>query len=174
MPNRLISVEDYEPFIGPEPVDRILRKAKALQSFKVVNFNSTFYGGGVAELLSGMTLLMNSLGIKAEWRVIQGRPDFFNITKKMHNALQGADINLSEIKTSIFEAVNFENAVVLQKSLREGFGLTVAEAMWKGTPVIGGTLAVFAPRFRTESTVSLFPQLRMPQTGSYNCWKIQN
>jgi len=27
---------------------------------------------------------------------------------------------------------------VLQKSLREGFGLTVTEAMWKGTPVIGG------------------------------------
>jgi trehalose synthase len=98
------------PSSGLKPVDRILRKAKALQALKVVNFNSTFYGGGVAELLSGMTLLMNSLGIKAEWRVIQGRPDFFNITKKMHNALQGADINLSEIKTSIFEEVNFENA----------------------------------------------------------------
>jgi trehalose synthase len=28
--------------------------------------------------------------------------------------------------------------IVLQKSLREGFGLTVAEAMWKGKPVIGG------------------------------------
>jgi len=111
MSNRLFSVEDYEPFIGPEIVDRILQKAKAFQAFRIVNFNSTFYGGGVAELLSGMTLLMNSVGIKAEWRVIQGRPDFFNITKKMHNALQGADINLSEIKTSIFEEVNFENAV---------------------------------------------------------------
>ena len=54
---------------------------------------------------------MNSVGIKAEWRVIQGRPDFFNITNKMHNALQGAEINLSELKTSIFEEVNFENAV---------------------------------------------------------------
>lgn len=111
MSNRLFSVEDYEPFIGPEIVDRIVQKAKAFQAFRIVNFNSTFYGGGVAELLSGMTLLMNSVGIKAEWRVIQGRPDFFNITKKMHNALQGADINLSEIKTSIFEEVNFENAV---------------------------------------------------------------
>jgi trehalose synthase len=109
--NRLVSVEDYEAFIGPEVVDRILRKAKAFRAFRVVNFNSTFYGGGVAELLSGMTLLMNSIGIKAEWRVIQGRPDFFNITKKMHNALQGAEINLSEIKTNIFEEVNFENAV---------------------------------------------------------------
>jgi trehalose synthase len=111
MPNRLFSVEDYEPFIGSEIVERILRKTKAFQGFRIVNFNSTFYGGGVAELLSGMTLLMNSVGIKAEWRVIQGRPDFFNITKKMHNALQGADINLSELKTSIFEEVNFENAV---------------------------------------------------------------
>ena len=111
MPNRLFSVEDYEPFIGSETVERILRKTKAFQGFSIVNFNSTFYGGGVAELLSGMTLLMNSVGIKAEWRVIQGRPDFFNITKKMHNALQGADINLSELKTSIFEEVNFENAV---------------------------------------------------------------
>ena len=80
--NRLVTVEDYEPFVGPEVVDRILRKAEALQAFKVVNFNSTFYGGGVAELLSGMMLLMNSLGIKAEWRVIQGRPDFFNIRRK--------------------------------------------------------------------------------------------
>jgi trehalose synthase len=87
-----------------------LRKTKALQAFSVVNFNSTFYGGGLAESLSGMTLLMNSAGIKAEWRVIQGRPDFFYITKKMQHALQGADINLSEIKTTIFEEVNFENA----------------------------------------------------------------
>ena len=30
--------------------------------------------------------------------------------------------------------------VVLQKSLREGFGLTVAEALWKGKPVIGGNV----------------------------------
>jgi hypothetical protein len=60
MPNRLFTVEDYEAFIGSEVVDRILGKAKAFQGFRTVNFNSTFYGGGVAELLSGMTLLMNS------------------------------------------------------------------------------------------------------------------
>ncbi len=29
---------------------------------------------------------------------------------------------------------------MLQKSIREGFGLTVTEAMWKGTPVIGGNV----------------------------------
>jgi trehalose synthase len=111
MQKRLHSVKDYEQFVGSEIVDRILRKAAAFQDFRVINFNSTGYGGGVAEVLTSMTLLMNSAGIKAEWRVMQGRPDFFNITKKMHNALQGADINLSEIKTDIFEQVSFENAI---------------------------------------------------------------
>jgi trehalose synthase len=111
MQKKLCTVEAYEPFVGTETVDRILTKAKAFQGFRIVNFSSTGYGGGVAELLTSMTLLMNSAGIKAEWRVMQGRPDFFNITKKFHNALQGADINLSEIKTNIFEQVSFENAI---------------------------------------------------------------
>jgi trehalose synthase len=43
--------------------------------------------------------------------VLQGRPDFFSVTKKMHNALQGADINLSELKRDIYEEVVYENAV---------------------------------------------------------------
>ena len=54
---------------------------------------------------------MNGAGIKTGWRVIQGRPDFFSITKKMHNALQGADIHLTDLKLHIYEEVAFENAV---------------------------------------------------------------
>jgi trehalose synthase len=42
--------------------------------------------------------------------VIEGRPEFFSITKKMHNALQGADIKLTELKVRIYEEVVFENA----------------------------------------------------------------
>jgi trehalose synthase len=42
--------------------------------------------------------------------------------------------------TALVNALQTRAAVVLQKSLREGFGLTVAEAMWKGTPVIGGNV----------------------------------
>jgi trehalose synthase len=72
--------------------------------------SSTYYGGGVAQILSSLTLLMNESGIKTGWRVIQGRPDFFTITKKMHNALQGAELNLSDFKKSIYEEVVFENA----------------------------------------------------------------
>lgn len=109
--SRLPSIEDYEPHIGEEAVDRIRRKAISLRGCRVVNFNSTYYGGGVAEMLTSLTLLMNASGVPAEWRVIQGTPDFFSITKKMHNALQGAEINLSEMKMQIFERVIYENAV---------------------------------------------------------------
>lgn len=108
---RLVSVEDYEAYIGPEAVGRILHKASQLRDLHVVNVNSTYYGGGVAELLSSLTLLFNSVGIKTGWRVIQGSEDFFSITKKFHNALQGAPINLSERKKKIFEEVIYENAV---------------------------------------------------------------
>lgn len=107
---RLSSVEDYERLVGAETVERILRKAARLRYLHVVNVNSTYYGGGVAEILSSLTLLMNAAGIRTGWRVIQGRPDFFSITKKMHNALQGGDINLSEIKRQVYEEVVFENA----------------------------------------------------------------
>ena len=54
---------------------------------------------------------MNSAGIKTGWRVIQGAPDFFSVTKKMHNALQGEEINLSDLKKDIYEGVIHENAV---------------------------------------------------------------
>jgi trehalose synthase len=106
----LISVEDYEELIGPRAVERIVKKAHALRDLHVVNVSSTYYGGGVAELLSSITLLFNAAGIRTGWRIIQGRPDFFSITKKMHNALQGADINMTELKMQIYEEVAFENA----------------------------------------------------------------
>ena len=109
--HRLIQLEDYQQFIGAEAVQRIRKKVKKLGHMHIVNVNSTYYGGGVAELLSSMTLLMNSLGIRAGWRMIQGSPDFFSITKKMHNALQGGKINLSKRKKKIYEEVIYENSI---------------------------------------------------------------
>jgi trehalose synthase len=111
MVEKQIRLEDYEEFVGPEAIARIHNKAKSLQNLHVVNINSTYYGGGVAELLSSMSLLMNSVGIKTGWRIIQGAPDFFSITKKMHNALQGDEINLSGRKMQIYEEIIYENAV---------------------------------------------------------------
>src|SRR6266704_5626333 len=110
-PYRIPQIEDYEPFIGIENVERIREKARKFKGLRVANFNSTYYGGGVAETISSLTLLMNSLGLRTEWRVIQGTADFFSITKKMHNALQGGGIDLYTIKKEIFEKVIYENSV---------------------------------------------------------------
>jgi trehalose synthase len=107
----LPSIDDYAPLVGDETIERITKKAERFRGLHIVNINSTYYGGGVAELLSSLTLLINAFGIKTGWRVIQGRPDFFGITKKMHNALQGDEINFKELKTGIYEEVVFENAM---------------------------------------------------------------
>jgi trehalose synthase len=111
MRHRIPQIEDYKPLVGAENVERIRKKARKLKGLRVANFNSTYYGGGVAETLSSITLLMNSLGLRTEWRLIQGTPDFFSITKKMHNALQGGEIDLSAIKKGIYEAVIYENSL---------------------------------------------------------------
>jgi trehalose synthase len=108
---RLVHLQDYAVFVGEETIARIISNAEPLKGFHVSHINSTYYGGGVAELLSSMTLLMNGIGIKTEWRVIQGSPDFFGITKKMHNALQGMPFTFSEIKKQIYEAVIYENSI---------------------------------------------------------------
>jgi trehalose synthase len=108
---KLVHVEDYEEFVGAEAVERVLRKAEPLKDLHITHVNSTYYGGGVAVLLSSLALLMNSLGIKTGWRVLQGSPDFFSVTKKMHNALQGGEINLSDQKKDIYESVVYENAI---------------------------------------------------------------
>lgn len=108
---QFIHIDDYEPLVGAETVERILEKARPLQDLRVVHINSTYYGGGVAEILGPLTLLMDSVGIKTGWRIIQDSPDFFSVTKKLHNALQGGEINLSELKKDIYERVVHENAI---------------------------------------------------------------
>jgi len=95
-----VKIEDYAPLIGDGAFERILHKAHRPLDLRVLHLSSTFYGGGVAEMLSSPTLSARSLGIKADWRPIQGSPDFFNVTKKIHNALQGADINLAGAETA--------------------------------------------------------------------------
>ncbi|MFW6102968.1 MAG: glycosyltransferase [Chloroflexota bacterium] len=108
----IIGIDDYERLIGPESVSRIKRKAKSLGDMHIVNINSTYYGGGVSQLLSSLAVLMNSLGIETGWRTVHGPPDFFSVTKKMHNALQGDEINWTERKIEVFEHVIYENSIL--------------------------------------------------------------
>jgi len=108
----LVHIEDYRPLVGDETIERIVSKARPLRDLRVVNINSTYYGGGVSQLLSSLTILMNSLGIETGWRTIHGSPDFFTVTKKMHNALQSGDIHWTARKREIYEQCVYENSVL--------------------------------------------------------------
>lgn len=107
----VLDLDDFEGLVEARMLDRIRNRAEKLSDMHIANVNSTYYGGGVAEILSSLTLLFNSVGIKTGWRIIQGSPDFFSITKKMHNAMQSGDINLSDRKKKIYEEVIYENAI---------------------------------------------------------------
>ena len=71
-----IKIEDYQQLVGPQVVERVRAKMEKLQDIHITNISSTYYGGGVAELLSSVTLLMNSSGISTGWRILQGTSDF--------------------------------------------------------------------------------------------------
>ena len=104
-------IRAYERYVGKETVRRIEAKARPLRDMHILHVNSTYYGGGVSQLLASLTLLMNNLGIRTGWRVVHGPPDYFNVTKRFHNALQGADISMTDQKKAIYEQVVHENAI---------------------------------------------------------------
>jgi trehalose synthase len=96
------SLDDYSEIVGDEVLSSIYRKARRLSGKHILHINSTYQGGGVAEILGSVVVLMNDLGIDVGWRILFGTPDFFAITKKFHNALQGGAVNLTEIKKRLY------------------------------------------------------------------------
>jgi trehalose synthase len=109
----LHTLEQYEPLIGAAAVERIAAKADLVRTMRVAHISSTFYGGGVTELLTPLTLMMNAMGIETDWHLIQGTPGFFGCTKKLHNTLQGENLEFSDAEKTIYEQVVFENATRL-------------------------------------------------------------
>ena len=81
-------LNDYRDIVGDKVISDIIKAARPLYGKRVIHINSTFYGGGVAEMLTSLVPLMNDVGLDAGWRIIRGAPEFFSITKKFHNALQ--------------------------------------------------------------------------------------
>lgn len=105
------TLEDYAPYIGDEAVQRIRAKAEDLRGQRVVHMNSTFYAGGVVEIILSLVRLQNQLGIDTEWRLLRGSPAFFDVTREMHDAIQGGPLDLTEEKKRVYEANLAENAL---------------------------------------------------------------
>jgi trehalose synthase len=109
----------YEAIAGSSAVTQLRRLGEKLAGFRVVHVNSTREGGGVAEILEWMVPNMRDVGIDASWEVIHGTPRFFEITKNIHNALQGRPVDVPKKAWRIYQDVNEENAERLRPLLEE-------------------------------------------------------
>ncbi|MCH8838930.1 MAG: glycosyltransferase [Candidatus Marinimicrobia bacterium] len=97
---------DYRGIVSDAIIDEIGVKARELKGATVVHVNATNFGGGVAEILDNLVPLMNDIGLRADWRVLHGVPDFFEVTKKFHNALQGQDLVFDDQELQLFKFIN--------------------------------------------------------------------
>jgi len=115
--NDYFSLMDYEKALintlgceGSKIINNLKKLAKQLHTInktKIVLFNATYQGGGVAEMMQTMGYILKELGIELLWYVIY--PDnkqFYNITKKIHNIIQGNDITITDQEIEEWDRVN--------------------------------------------------------------------
>jgi trehalose synthase len=107
------SLADYTHLAGKPLIQEIRELADGLQGLRVLHLSATAFGGGVAEILYTLIPLMSDVGVRAEWQIMLGREEFYNVTKRLHNALQGNPDSLSDEEWKVFERYNALNATEL-------------------------------------------------------------
>ena len=104
------SLGDYATLVSRGLMDEIRRLAEPLQGKRVVHVSATAFGGGVAEINYTLVPLMADAGLEVEWRILRGADEFFNVTKAVHNGLQGDPRSLTPAEQEIFRRYNAQNA----------------------------------------------------------------
>jgi trehalose synthase len=104
------SLADYATIATRGLMDEIRRLAEPLQGKRVVHLSATAFGGGVAEINYTLIPLMRDAGLDVEWRIIKGADEFFDVTKTIHNALQGAETGLTPEQREVYRRYNALNA----------------------------------------------------------------
>ena len=102
----MLRLEDFRHIVPDQTLAEIYARARKLYGKHIIHLNATYQGGGVAEILYSLAMLMNDVGVDAGWRILHGSQEFFEITKSFHNALQGAKLNLSDQKKRLYRLVN--------------------------------------------------------------------
>lgn len=125
--------------VGPRPLSKLrpligkerygdLRAAVAearteLDGVTVWNVNSTAAGGGVAEILQVLVGYSRDAGVDARWVVLPGNPDFYAVTKRLHNRMHGfpgddGELGLKEV--DLYESMTDAFASQLLRRIRPG------------------------------------------------------
>jgi len=104
------SLASYRGLAPDDLLDAVADAARAMRGARVLHLNATPYGGGVSELLRSIVPLLIDQGIVADWRIISGDEPFFQVTKAIHNGLQGASVSLSDADKARYLATSRANA----------------------------------------------------------------
>jgi trehalose synthase len=110
------SLADYATIASRGLMEEIRRLAEPLQGKRIVHLSATAFGGGVAEIQYTLIPLMADAGLDVEWRIIRGQEEFFNVTKAIHNGLQGDPRGLTPEEQEIFFRYNAQNAAEFDPS----------------------------------------------------------
>lgn len=105
----------YKKFVTLQEFQQIISFAKKLKGVKVTVVSATPYGGGVAEIWHSLVPIFQSLGVDVEWFAISAPIEFFDVTKKFHNLLQGATGKLTEAEKKLYLQVNKKLALDLEQ-----------------------------------------------------------
>jgi trehalose synthase len=107
------SLGDYATIATRGLMQELRSLAEPLAGKRVLHVSATAFGGGVAEINYTLVPLMRDAGLDTEWGIIQGQEEFFNVTKTIHNALQGNPQGLTPEDEDIFRRYNAANAAEL-------------------------------------------------------------
>lgn len=101
-----IGIEMYDGVVDGQMLADIQRAARSIYGLRVLHVNSVFQGGGVAGMLNSLIPLMNDVGVNADWNLLYSDPDVFETTKKLHNGIQGEDVELTAQELDAYLALN--------------------------------------------------------------------
>jgi trehalose synthase len=104
------ALADYATIATRGLMEEIRRLAAPLEGRRVVHLSATAFGGGVAEINYTLIPLMQDAGLETEWRIIRGAEEFYNVTKTIHNALQGNPQGLADEQREIYRRYQELNA----------------------------------------------------------------
>ncbi len=118
--------ERFRPVIGADYAQieaAIETAARVLEGRAIWHVNSTARGGGVAEMLQSLLAYARGAGADVRWLTIGGTPDFFHVTKRLHNRLHGTPGDggeLGDAERAIFEDTLRDAAGELRELVRPG------------------------------------------------------
>ncbi len=104
-----ITLESYHNVAPAGTIDLAYKLSEQLKGRTMLHVNSTRWGGGVAEMLHRLVPIFKDLGIDIRWDVIEGTPEFYQVTKSFHNALQGESQVISPEMYETYLKVNRKN-----------------------------------------------------------------